>query len=344
MKERLVNMLFSEIFQDLCNQHPLVLVDVGASGGAEPPWNTLNSNLEIIGFEPDIGAFNQLMSKEKDSSADSSKVKKKYLDTALYDKKTEVDFYLTKRQGHSSIFKPNEEIIRRFSFSERYDVPKTRKIVTNQLDDTLKNAGILDVDFMKLDTQGSELAILKGGERALSNCFGIEVEVEFLPLYQNQPLFSELEIFLRNFGFELFDIKRHFEKRVEYRDIYQAKGQLVCGDALFLKSCKRFIQDISTQNDEKIRAKILKSILVCYLYRLIDYALEITEKAFNRQYLTEREKEIITKKLRLDASGRNRYNKVIDFVKILANDFSKFMKGKKLRASYDDETLGNIRR
>lgn len=329
-----------ELFKDLFKQNPLVLIDVGASGGIESPWNLKEANLEVVGFEPDAVAFNELEKKKTQKIG----IKKSHFKTALYNKKDEINFHVTRRQGHSSIFEPNNEIITRFSFPERYDVLETRKISAHPLDDALRNAGILDVDFIKLDTQGSELAILEGGSSSLPKCFGIDAEVEFLPLYKNQPLFSELEIFLRDFGFELFDIKRHYEERAKYKDLYQMKGQLVCGDALFLKSYNKFIQDISTEGAEKVKAKIMKGILICYLYKLIDYAFEITEEAFNRQYLTEKEKEIIIKQLRLDTHHISRYIKGMNFLRFLAGEFFKLMKKAKPHASYDDETLGNIKR
>ena len=332
-------MFINDLFGAILSKYPVTLIDIGASGGMEPPWNLLDKNLEVVGFEPDAAAFDALT--ERDSRI---AIEQKYLNTALYNENSEIDFHITRRQGHSSVFEPDKDVIGRFSFSERYDVLETKKIAARRLDEALQEADITNADFIKIDTQGSELAILQGGEKTLSVCFGVEVEVEFLPLYKNQPLFSELETFLRDYGFELFDIKRHYEKRVQYRELYQAKGQLVCGDALFLKNCKRLIKDIATEDGEKAKARILKSIAICHLYRLIDYALEITEQAFKQQCLTEREKEIIARELRLAASGRNAYQKIRGLLGLVAGELLKIVKGEKPGGSYDDQTLGNIKR
>ena len=58
---------------------------------------------------------------------------------------------------------------------------------------------------MKLDIQGAELEVLKGAKKTLSNTLGLEIEVEFVHLYTNQPLFGDLYTFLSSHNFELMD-------------------------------------------------------------------------------------------------------------------------------------------
>jgi Methyltransferase FkbM domain len=59
-------------------------------------------------------------------------------------------------------------------------------------------------DVIKLDTQGSELDILKGAVKSLQGTSFIDIEVEFNPIYKSQPLFSEVDMFLRAHGFVLW--------------------------------------------------------------------------------------------------------------------------------------------
>jgi len=44
----------------------------------------------------------------------------------------------------------------------------------------------------------------------LNNVVGIEVEVEFSELYEKQPLFNDVDNFIRDKGFELFDLRRGY--------------------------------------------------------------------------------------------------------------------------------------
>lgn len=54
---------------------------------------------------------------------------------------------------------------------------------------------------MKLDVQGSELSVLQHARRVLQDVTALQVEVEFIRLYENQPLFAYVDMFLRDQGF-----------------------------------------------------------------------------------------------------------------------------------------------
>jgi len=103
----------------------------------------------------------------------------------------------------------------------------------------------VDLDFIKLDTQGYELQILKGAEHSLKNILGIELEVSFIEIYKNQPLFGEISSFLYQHGYEFYDfITEYRYGRMELN----RKGQLAFADALFLKTP----ETVSKMTSEKI--------------------------------------------------------------------------------------------
>ena len=59
-------------------------------------------------------------------------------------------------------------------------------------------------DFLSLDTQGSELEILRGANHIVENdVVAIMTEVEFIPVYQDQPLLNDITGYLAAKGFEL---------------------------------------------------------------------------------------------------------------------------------------------
>src|SRR5262249_24052118 len=71
------------------------------------------------------------------------------------------------------------------------------------------------VAALKLDTQGSELSIMRGGERALATCSLVDIEVEFNPIYQRQALFCDVDRFLCDRGFVLWRFDNFFHYSTE---------------------------------------------------------------------------------------------------------------------------------
>ena len=62
----------------------------------------------------------------------------------------------------------------------------------------------------------------------------MEVEVEFSPHYEKQPLFADIDSYLRSSGFSLFDLKPCYWKRALLRPS-QGRGQIAFADALYIK-------------------------------------------------------------------------------------------------------------
>jgi hypothetical protein len=118
-----------------------------------------------------------------------------------------------------------------------------------------------DIDFMKLDIQGGELNALKGADGILDNVLGVEVEVEFSKLYIGQPLFGSIYDFLAERDFEFVDFVNLCRWE---RNSHLGLGQLVFGDALFIKSPEKILLD--ELSEEKIR----KYLAILYIYNRFD--------------------------------------------------------------------------
>ena len=249
---------------------PLTVLDIGAMGGMDLEWKAIEDVIALIGLEPDIRAFEQLCSTSR----------RHYIHALAWSQSENLSLNITRSPGKSSIYFPNKELLKQFPNSERFDVIQTISVPDFQvfpLDTLLNKHEIKDVDFLKLDTQGSELDILKGSEGILGkSILGLKVEVEFIEIYKNQPLFPEIDCFLRKFGFELFDLKRTYWKRNQFSKI-QGKGQLVFGDALYLKNVNVLMSYPSMTIAADARLKISKLISICVVYGLYDYALYLLE-------------------------------------------------------------------
>jgi hypothetical protein len=71
-------------------------------------------------------------------------------------------------------------------------------VQTRRLDDMDE---IERLDFLKMDIQGGELAVLKNGQVKLADAVAAQLEVSFVTLYEGQPVFGEIDLEFRRMGF-----------------------------------------------------------------------------------------------------------------------------------------------
>lgn len=64
----------------------------------------------------------------------------------------------------------------------------------------------LSFDLIKIDTQGSELDILKGGEYIVQRAKGILLEVSSVPYNEGAPLKDEIVEYMKSLNFEVAEI------------------------------------------------------------------------------------------------------------------------------------------
>ncbi len=228
------------------------LLDIGAAGDIEPRWKKVSSLLDYTGFEPDRRSNAELI--EKGSICKSYRI----IPKAVWDEEGIININLCKKPMVSSHFMPNREFLDRFKDSERFNIESNVSVETTRLDDL----GIKNSDFIKIDIQGGELHALKGATKLLKDTIGLELEVEFLPLYQKQPLFGELVEFLGEFNFEFIDFVALCRWE---RAAHNGFGQCVFGDALFLKSPEHLISSEGAN-----RPTIYKYLTICLIYNRFD--------------------------------------------------------------------------
>jgi FkbM family methyltransferase len=146
-------------------------------------------------------------------------------------------FHVTRSAACASLLRPNAALLARFAeLSSLFHVEREVTVQTTTLDASVTANQLPAPDFIELDTQGSELGILSGAERLLrATVFAVQVEVEFTPLYIDQPLFADVDSFLRARGFHLMDLSRYRGRRASAGLQIPTRGQLLWGHALYLK-------------------------------------------------------------------------------------------------------------
>jgi FkbM family methyltransferase len=271
-----------KIIDDLLNKNPIYLVDVGASGGIHERWRKLSSKYVEILFEPDLREFNNLA-----KTANSNRI---IFNTGLGASNRISQFNLALDQQKSSVFLPNLELLGRYPKSDRYKIQGTVDISMESCDSLLMKDGFTDCDFLKLDTQGLELEILNGSKTVLKKSLGVQVEVEFVELYKGQASFSDVNLFLIQNGFELFDLKRFYWKRKNF-DYGVKKGQLIFGDGLYFRSPEFILSHYKSHPE-----KLIKAFIVFLVYGYEDIA-DFLLSEFKKQCLVSESENSLMEKI-----------------------------------------------
>jgi len=100
--------------------------------------------------------------------------------------------------GMSSLLEPNPEVCDCLNIYPYYaKVIGEVQCETHRLDDIPE---ISKIDFMKIDVQGAEMSVFRGGRKHLSQAVVVQTEVCFMQLYKEQALFGEIDREMRSLG------------------------------------------------------------------------------------------------------------------------------------------------
>jgi len=173
------------------------VVDVGAmfAGDGIEPYSALRDAglARVVGFEPVAEECAKLNQRFGPSH--------RYLPYAIGDGTTR-RLHVCNESMTSSLYEPNTELLAAFEgLEEVVRVVREGPIETQRLDDVVEAE---EADYLKLDVQGAELDVLRGAPRLLASAVVVHTEVEFVPLYLEQPLFADVDQVLREAGYGLF--------------------------------------------------------------------------------------------------------------------------------------------
>ena len=156
-------------------------------------------------------------------------------------------YVLGKRPGSSSMYKPIKDGFELYNFKknnfELFDVTQEVEIECTTIQESLKKLDVKYLDFLKIDTQGSELEILKG----LGEYYPLimKIEVQVVSMYENVPHWSELINYLHKLNYmtcEWAKIGSHITRSpVEMDMIFVPNYMTEFGKKLILSREKEFI-------------------------------------------------------------------------------------------------------
>ncbi|MEI7932766.1 MAG: FkbM family methyltransferase [Alphaproteobacteria bacterium] len=169
--------------------------------------------------------------------------------------------------GLNSLLEPNPAVLALYSDLQR-NAAVTRKVEalrTRRLDDISE---IKIIDLLKVNMQGGELAVLRGGRQVLARAVAVHVDVTFVRLYKGQPASGDIDLELRRLGLVLhhFVTAKRFVMAASAASYHNESpsSQLINGEALYLRDLSRH----DLMDDEQLK----HLAVICHHYAAFDEA------------------------------------------------------------------------
>ena len=190
--------LFNLVYGNFLRNKKLIFFDVGAHKGEtitrfQKHFNKDNI-LEIHCFEP-IKKFANIL---KDQNFKNVKINNFLL---LEKINNENNFYNVSKTSASSIYKPDEEWLKLKKTKTNKEYSYTLELVkSDTIDNYCVTNNINNIDFLKIDTQGSENKVLMGASEMIrkGKISFIEVEIILGQYYEVEASFKKIENALGN--------------------------------------------------------------------------------------------------------------------------------------------------
>jgi FkbM family methyltransferase len=256
----------------------LTLVDVGSAGGLHSRWRPFAPIVSAILFDP----------REAASTGTFGPGQTRVYPVALSDRSGEAELYLTRLANMSSFLRPDTDRLARYRKKGRdTELVGSQRVPVEQLD-VLTAADGFKPDVVKVDTQGSELMVLKGAEQSLKSVVLAEVEVSFFQRYVDQPVFADVEAWMKAHDFELIELYRlkryraanSLDLRRPLPGGNQRSGRVAYGDAIFLRNEASLLDAAAGDGGNSI----LRAAIALLAYGKSDHAAALLDRG--RQFFS----------------------------------------------------------
>ena len=258
---------------EIAKRHPLSYFDIGSRGGFQSDLHPLAFAVDAVGFEPDPVEFERLKSRAPHPWKSTT-----FLPHGVSGQTGLQTLYIPTDPQSASLLKHNVAIGEKFDKSQFFEIERTEDIQTLCLKDAVHKTEFASIDFMKIDIEGAELSVLDSSVEVMNDVLAVKTEVSFVPLRHDQPLATDVDVFLRQVGFEFMDIiePAHWRRHgYSIHPYYSAetpaysKAQIMHADHLYFRDPESLGNDIS---------KLLKLSLVSMALGYFDHALMILER------------------------------------------------------------------
>lgn len=202
-----------------------IVLDIGANNGVSSiKFLSIFKNSKVYAFEPNSSHQNHL-----------DKIKEKYNNRFFYricgigSKNGSLELNIHENHDPSSSFLSlSEDGTSEITEFTKLDLIKEHKVLVavESLNNFFKKNNFENKRiFLKSDTQGFELEVLKGADEVLKFITVIQIEVDFLHFYESQPSAVEIINYLKNHNFSL--------RGFTYPPGLNSDGEIISSDFIF---------------------------------------------------------------------------------------------------------------
>ena len=192
-------------------------------------------------------------------------------------------FYINKHPESSSIYPPAPHALEYHikynhinTWKENTELDHMSEVDIVTLDDLARDGTIPLADVLSMDTQGSELPIMRGGEVSLRELLFVACEVDFIELYQGQATFADQDHYLTQQGFRIADI---LNEQYWHPGPAAGEGFLTVGEALYFRQLDWVMEH--TADKKMLPQKLIKLAMIAHAFGRISYSTKILSIAFN---------------------------------------------------------------
>jgi len=174
-----------------------IWIDVGAHHGEITlGYANLNPGLTVYAFEPNLRAASFLFGRASNYIV---------ISMAVAEMDGTAQLHINSFDPASSLLAMDESARRAWTGGEVLREESVVTVPTIRLDTFMSIAGVARVDFLKVDTQGNDLAVIRSAGHRIRDIGKITLEVDVTPtrLYRGSPSKQEVLSFMQAAGFTL---------------------------------------------------------------------------------------------------------------------------------------------
>lgn len=196
------------------------VLDIGANVGSFAEWSFLVlPDATVYSFEPLKDCYQEIINKFKD------KARFQAFNLALGDDTAQVEMYRNEWSPSSSLLPMAKLHKECFPFTQKETIEKINIV---RLDDIAQQLNLDKPFLIKVDVQGFEDKVIRGGINVFSQADVIMIEMSMEELYKDQLLFNDIYKILVNLGFEY--------RGVNGQLYHPQDGRILQDEVIFIKS------------------------------------------------------------------------------------------------------------